>query len=50
MLGNVFKFMEIEEQMKIALIVIKKFMRKVRQEELTKKKRGWFGSADTQLD
>lgn len=33
--------------MKIALIVIKKFMKKIRQEEVKKKKRGWFGSADT---
>lgn len=39
-----------EELMELSINPVKKIIRKVREEELKKKKRGWFGSADTQLD
>jgi hypothetical protein len=39
-----------EELMEIAVVPVKKIIKKIREEELKKKKRGWFGSADTQLD
>jgi hypothetical protein len=39
-----------EDLMEVAVLPIRASIKKVREEELKKKKRGWFGNADIKLD